>query len=383
MAEHLANSSWIRRMFDAAAVLKAQRGEGAVFDFSLGNPVAAPPPEFLASLRNAVSEPPAGAHRYMTTAGYPDVRAAVARHVEQDYGLAITADHIVMSCGAAGGLNVALKALLDPGDEALAFSPYFPEYPFYADNHGGTLRLVESGADFQPDADRLAAAITPRTRAIIINSPNNPTGVVYPRRILVSLAEALTDGARRVGHPIYLVADDIYRHLVFDGVEVPSLPELYRNTIVVNSFSKNLGIAGERIGYIAVPPKADDAGAVFDACVTATRILGFVNAPALMQRTIGRCLGARVDVTLYQRNRDVLCDALEKGGFGVQRPGGAFYLFPKCPDPDDRACCEALCERGIVVVPGTGFGRPGHFRLAYCVAHETCVTAAGILARGL
>jgi aspartate aminotransferase len=384
-------TSSIRQMFEEAAKLKERLGEQAVFDFSLGNPVAPPPPEFTESLRHAVSDSPPGAHRYMNNAGYPEVRAAVAVHFQREYGVAMTAAQVVMCCGAAGGLNVVLKALLDPGDEVIALSPYFPEYPFYADNHGGVLRLVESTfMDFQPDADRFAAAITPRTKAFILNSPNNPTGVVYSGRALEGLAEAAREAERRLGHPIYLLADDIYRHILYDGALVPSMPAVYRNTVVVNSFSKDLGVAGERIGYIAIPPEADDAPALAEACTTATRILGFVNAPALMQRTVARCLssgsglGARVDVTLYQRNRDVLCAALEKAGFGVRKPQGAFYIFARCPDAyaeDDVACCAALRSKGIFMVPGSGFGRPGYVRVAYSVPHETCVAAATILTR--
>jgi aspartate aminotransferase len=382
MAEHLQSASWIRRAFEEATRLKA-RGGATVLDFSLGNPVMTPPPEFTAALRQTVTAPPEGAHRYMTNAGLPDVREAVAQHFRREYGVGITADCVLMCCGAAGGLNVVLKALLDPGDEVLSLAPVFPEYPFYADNHGGVLRLVESTDDFLPDPNRFASAINSRTRAVLLNNPNNPTGRVYPRRALAELSEVLAAAQRRIGRPIYLLADDIYRRLVYDGVEVPSPPALYRNTIVINSFSKDLGIPGERIGYVAVSPEAEGAAEIFAACVTATRILGFVNAPATMQRAVKSCLDARCDVAAYQRNRDVLCEALLKGGFQLSRPEGAFYLFPRCPQPDDLACFEALNARGIITVPGTGFGRPGHLRFAYCAPYETCVAAAAVLAKGI
>jgi aspartate aminotransferase len=380
MAEQLSQTSWIRRMFEDAAQVSLERGAGAVCDFTLGNPVLPPPAEFSTAIAEAALDRRPGMHRYMSNAGYADVREAVAAHVTREQGLALMAGHIVMCCGAAGGLNVVLKALLNPGDEVLAFAPYFPEYVFYVDNHGGVLRIVESADDFQPHAERLEAALTPRTRAIIVNSPNNPTGVVYSEQAIRALAEVLRRGEERVGHPIYLLADDIYRRLVYDGARCPSFLAAYRNTVVVNSFSKDLSIPGERIGYIAVSPAAADAANLVEACTVATRTLGFVNAPALLQRTIARCLDARIDLAPYVQNRDILCRALRQGGFRLATPGGAFYLFPQCPIADDIACCESLRNQGVFVVPGTGFGRPGHIRLAYCVAQETCLRAAPILA---
>jgi aspartate aminotransferase len=383
MAEQMSRASWIRKMFEEAAQVTLERGAEAVCDFTLGNPVMPPPAEFSTVLREAALDERSGMHRYMSNAGYPEVREAVAVHVEREHGQAMTAGHIVMCCGAAGGLNVVLKALLDPGDEVIAFGPYFPEYVFYVENHGGVLRIVESADDFQPHAARVEAALTPRTKAIIVNSPNNPTGVVYSDQSIRRLAEVLRRGEQRIGHPIYLLADDIYRRLVYDGVKCPSFLAAYRNTVIVNSFSKDLSIPGERIGYIAVSPTAADAANVAEACVTATRTLGFVNAPALAQRVVARCLDAKIDLSRYVRNRDVICAALRQGGFSVDTPGGAFYVFPRCPIADDIACCEALRKRGVFVVPGTGFGRPGHVRLAYCVSHETCLRAAPLLAQGI
>ena len=381
MAEQLARGSGIRQTWEECARMKAQLGEDAVCDFTLGNPIAPPPPEWSSALRQAVAEDAPGAHRYMDNAGHAEVRRRVAAHVEAESGTAVPASHVLMSCGAAGGLNVVLKALLDPGDEVITLAPFFPEYPFYVDNHGGRLSVVETAEDFQPDPQRLAAAITPRTKAVLINSPNNPTGAVYSAAALGAIAEVLAEAQARLGRPIYLVADDIYRRIVYDGAAVPSALALYPNTIVVNSFSKDLSVAGERIGYVAVSPRADDAGAVLDACVMATRILGFVNAPALAQRVISRCLEASADVAEYRANRDVLCEAFARAGFGVQKPQGAFYLFPKCPGPDDLACCAELRRRGIFVVPGSAFGRAGHVRVAYSVPHQTCLRATAILSR--
>jgi aspartate aminotransferase len=319
----------------------------------------------------------------MDNAGFVQVRERIAEHFQQQYGVPANAAQVVMSCGAAGGLNVVLKAVLDPADEVISFSPYFPEYLFYVDNHGGILRLVESDDNFHPDIDRLSAAVTPRTKVVIINTPNNPTGAVYPAPVIRGIAEVLNDAQKKWGRPIYLIADDIYRRIVYDEIAVPSIPAIYRNTIVVNSFSKDLSIAGERIGYIAFSPDVDDAADLSLACTSATRILGFVNAPALVQRVIAHCLDARIDVSEYQRNRDILCDAFGRVGFEVRKPGGAFYLFPRSPWPDDLECCEILRKVGIFVVPGTGFGRPGHVRIAYSVPHETCVRAGALLSSGI
>ena len=379
--DDLAKASWIRKMFDAANLLKQEMGADGVMDFSLGNPVLEPPAAFQQSM-NRATLPGHGTHRYMSNAGYPETRETVAANLQSAYGISYTGANIVMTCGAAGGLNVVMKTLLDPGDEVLAVSPYFPEYSFYVDNHGGVIKFVPATDDFQPDPDRFAAAITPRTKAVIINSPNNPTGAVYTRRNLQALADVLRAGAARIGHPIYLIADDIYRRIVYDNVDVPSIPTLYENTIVVSSWSKDLSIPGERLGYIAISPLIADAAEMFDAAAMLTRTLGFVNAPALMQRSIVGCIEARVDLSSYQYNRDVMCDALNRAGFAVAKPAGAFYLFPKTPTPDDVACCAELRKKGIITVPGSGFGRPGHMRVAYSVTSQTCDRAAAVLAAG-
>jgi aspartate aminotransferase len=380
MREQMQRSSWIRKMFEEAEQLKRERGSGAVFDLSLGNPIQEPPTRFLESLRSAAGASDAGTHRYMNNAGYPEARASVAEMVSREQGLRVTESHVIMSCGAAGALNVVLKALLDPGDEVVVLAPFFVEYLFYVDNHHGTARVAETAADFQPDPARLAGAVTPKTKAVIINSPNNPTGVTYSAKTMKQLAEALSQQAARLGREIYLISDEVYRHITYDDAPLPAVFADYPNSIIVNSFSKDLGLAGERVGYIAISPRIADAEALFSACTTATRVLGFVNAPAMMQRSIRTCLDARVDMDLYRRNRDVLCEGLSRGGFHVVQPTGAFYIFPRCPQGDDIACCAALRDRGVIVVPGSGFGRPGHIRLAYSVDHQTAVKAAAVLA---
>jgi aspartate aminotransferase len=380
MREQMQRSSWIRKMFEEAEQLKRERGSGAVFDLSLGNPIQEPPNRLLESLRAAAEGSDAGTHRYMNNAGYPDARAAVAEFVSREQGVLVTEGQIIMSCGAAGALNVVLKSLLDPGDEVVVFAPFFVEYLFYVDNHGGVAKIAETDAEFQPDPSRLAEAITPKTKAVIINTPNNPTGVTYSAKTMKQLAEVLSQQAGRLGREIYLISDEVYRHITYDDAALPAVFADYPNSIIATSFSKDLGLAGERIGYIALSPQISDAEALFSACTTATRILGFVNAPALMQRSVRTCLDARVDMDLYRRNRDVLCDGLSRGGFHVVKPTGAFYIFPRCPQADDVACCKTLRDKGVIVVPGSGFGRPGHIRLAYSVDHQTAVKAAGVLA---
>ncbi len=380
MREQMQRSSWIRRMFEEAERIKKERGEDFVADLSLGNPIEEPPGEFLKSLTTNTQAPTAGTHRYMNNAGYPETRAAVAELVSQEQGVRLTESNVLMSCGAAGALNVVLKALLDPGDEVVVLAPYFVEYLFYIDNHNGKGLIAETDERFQPDPARLAQALTPKTKAVLINSPNNPTGVVYTADLLKQLAAVLTEKAALWGHPIYLISDEVYRHIVYDNISLPAVFSIYPDSIIVSSFSKDLGLAGERIGYVAISPRIASTDELFAACVTATRILGFVNAPALLQRSIRTCLNARVNLDLYRSNRQVLCDALRRGGYQVVEPDGAFYIFPKCPEPDDVACCASLRERGVMVVPGSGFGRPGHIRLAYSVDRATAARAAARLA---
>ncbi len=375
------NSSWIRRMFEEGAELKARLGPDRVYDFTLGNPDLEPPPRFKAELIEAAADPRPGLHSYMPNAGLLNTRQALAEMLSRHHHLEFKAQDVILTCGAAGGLNVVLKALLDPGDEVLILAPYFPEYLFYADNHGGVARVVETDEHFDIDLQRLAEALSPRTRAVIINSPNNPTGQMYDAAALKELGRFLAHHAGRHGRPVYLVADEPYRRLVYDGLEVPSIFAAYPNTLLATSFSKDLSIPGERLGYIAVSPKATGRGELEGAMVLANRILGFVNAPALMQRVVAPLTDVTLDITPYARRRDLFCDLLGAAGYKFLKPKGAFYLFPQAPGGDDLSFVAALKEENILAVPGRGFGRAGYFRLAFCVSEQVIQAAAPGFAR--
>jgi aspartate aminotransferase len=365
--EMMAGSSWIRRMFEAGLKLKAEHGADRVCDFSLGNPNLAPPAAFGRELLRVMSEEIPGKHGYMPNAGYPEVRESVAAHVSRDQGVALRGEHVVLSCGAGGGLNVAMKTILNPGDTVIASIPYFFEYSFYAENHGGTVELVRTKDDFDLDVEEIARHITPRTAAVIINSPNNPSGQVYPEATIEALGEMLDERSREVGRSVYLLSDEPYRRIVYDGVSVPPVLPRCRNSIVVTSCSKDLSIPGERIGWIAVNPQADDAADLVNGMILCTRILGFVNAPSLMQRVVSRLLGESIDVGIYQKKRDLLCGGLASFGYEFVRPKGTFYLLPKAPGCDDLGFVEALQRELILTVPGRGFALPGRFRIAFCV----------------
>jgi aspartate aminotransferase len=313
-------------------------------------------------------DPAPGRHGYMSNAGYPEARNAVASYLAEDQGVPVEGANVVMTCGAGGALNVIFKAILDPGDEVIVPLPYFMEYDSYVDNHGGVLKPVATKPDFDLDVDSIAAAVAPRTRAVLINSPNNPTGRVYPVASVEALGELLRRRSAEMGRIVYLVSDEPYRKIVYDGARVASVMAAYANTIIASSYSKELSLAGERIGYLAASPAVPRVGELMEGLITANRILGFVNAPALMQRAVARLQGVAVDVTPYQRNRDVLCEELTKAGFTVSKPEGAFYLFPCTPIDDDVAFCREMQQHLVLVVPGSGFGLSGHFRLAYCVA---------------
>ena len=370
MRESIKASSWIRRMFEEGARLKAELGAENVYDFSLGNPIVEPPERFHTALRELLDAPPAGLHRYIPNAGLPEVRAYAAAELAAATGMAYGAEHVVITCGAAGGMNIVLKALLNPGDEVVAFAPYFVEYDFYAANHGGKLVRAETGEAFQLDLEALERVVTPRTRVLLINSPNNPTGVVYPQDSLRALAGFLEDASRKNGRPIFLVSDEPYRRVVFDGLEVPWLPPLYAHTIVVTSHSKDLGLAGERVGYVAVSPGIEGGAELMEALILANRVLGFVNAPALVQRVLPLLKDELAEVGHYQRMRDLLLPPLQEMGYQVVRPQGAFFLFPRSPIADDVAFVRAAQAERLLVVPGSGFGRAGHFRIALCVQPE-------------
>lgn len=367
MKRSLEGTSWIRRMFETGAELAAKHGPGKVCDFSLGNPDVEPPAAFQAALEAVVRERIPRKHGYMPNAGYPEARTAAAARLSAELGVQLSGDHVVMSCGAGGGMNAALKALLDPGDEVIASVPYFMEYGSYVENHDGRLVLAPTRSDFDLDVAAIEARIGPRTAALIVNSPNNPTGRIYPERTIRDLGAMLAAASRRFGRAVYLVSDEPYRRVAYDGAAVPSVFAAYPNSIVVTSHSKDLSLPGERIGCVAVHPGADDAPNVVAGVVTATRMLGFVNAPGLMQRVTARLQGLSVDPALYRSRRDRLHGALVGMGYDVHKPEGAFYLFPKAPGGDDLAFIRALQDELILAVPGRGFGLRGYFRLAYCV----------------
>ena len=363
----VAQGGWIRRMFEAGIALKAQYGEDNVFDLSLGNPVVEPPSEFHRELRRLAENPIKGMHRYMPNAGYPETRKAVADGLIAETGLSFTANDIIMTCGAAAALNVVLKTILNPAQEVIILSPYFPEYGYYVDNHGGLAVTVPTRSDFQPDLDAIEAAITPKTRAIIINSPNNPTGVVYPVDKLQGLAELLLRKQKQHSTEIFIISDEPYRRIIFDGLTYPQVFPHYANTIVVNSHAKDLALPGERVGYIAINPDYPGRGELADGLTFCNRTLGFVNAPALMQHLVRSLQGVTVDADDYQRKRDYLYAHLTELGYSVIKPQGAFYLFPETPTENDVAFVDALQEWNVLTVPGRGFGTPGHFRISYCV----------------
>ncbi len=365
--ETMENSSWIRRMFETGNTLRAEHGADKVFDFSLGNPDVEPPAMFQKELEDIVAARIPRKHGYMPNAGYPEVRAKVAEQVSVEQGVTLAKEGVIMSCGAGGGLNASLKTLLDPGDEVIVSAPCFMEYAFYADNHGGKIVIVPSCSDFDLDVAGIESRITPKTKVLIVNSPNNPSGKVYPQKTLERLSEMLLRACRKTGRTIYLLSDEPYRKIVYDGVRVPGIMRLYPHTIVVSSYSKDLSLPGERIGYAAVSPRAEDSPAISDGIILCTRILGYVNAPALMQRVVSRLQGTVVDVDVYRKKRDLLCGELSGMGYRFTKPEGAFYLFPEAPKGDDLELVKALQEELILVVPGRGFALPGYFRIAYCV----------------
>jgi aspartate aminotransferase len=358
---------WIRRMFEAGIALKAQYGDDNVFDLSLGNPVVEPPEQFHQELRRLAENPIKGMHRYMPNAGYPETRQAVADSLTQETGLPFTAQDVIMTCGAAAALNVLLKTILNPGEEVILLSPYFVEYGFYVDNHGGIAVTVPTNAEFAPDLASIEAAVNSNTRALIINSPNNPTGVVYPAALLESLGELLRRKQSEYGREIFIISDEPYRRIIYDGLTYSQVFPHYQNTVVVTSHAKDLALPGERIGYIAIHPEYPDREELANGATFCNRTLGFVNAPALMQHLVRSLQGVSVDVADYQRKRDYLYTQLTELGYSVTKPQGAFYLFPKSPLDDDVAFVDALQEWNVLAVPGRGFGTPGYFRISYCV----------------
>lgn len=371
------NSSAIRAMFEEGKKMAEQYGAENVYDFSLGNPnVPAPAEVKEAILKELEEEDSLMLHGYMSNSGYEDVREAVAQSLNQRFGTAFDQKNIVMTVGAAGGVNVILKTLLNPGDEVIVIAPYFGEYNSYVANYDGRVVVVSPNTDtFQPNLTELEEKLTEKTKAVIVNSPNNPTGVVYSEEIIQKMADILEKKQSRFQSDIYLISDEPYRELAYDGVEVPYLTKYYRNTIVAYSFSKSLSLPGERIGYLVIPDEAADGSEIQAAANVATRILGYVNAPSLMQKAVARCLDARADVPYYNRNRETLYNGLRELGFSCIKPQGAFYLFVKSPVEDEKIFCEAAKKYHILLVPGSSFACPGYVRIAYCVSHETIVNA--------
>ncbi|MEJ2658135.1 MAG: pyridoxal phosphate-dependent aminotransferase [Desulfobacterales bacterium] len=377
----ISGSSWIRKMFEEGARLKSTHGVENVFDFSLGNPNLESPEQFGKVLKDTVMALTGKDHGYMANTGYPYVRKSVAGYLCKEQQVHVRENDVIMTCGAAGALNVILKAILDPGDEVITPAPYFVEYQFYADNHGGTLKTVSTKPDFSLDIKAVSEAISQKTKAVLINSPNNPTGQVYSKESLDELGRLLKKKSQKLNRTLYLISDEPYRKIVYDGCTVPSIFKCYKESIIATSYSKDISIPGERIGYIAVHPEASFKKELIDGMALTNRILGFVNAPALMQRVVAACQGSSVDISAYARKRDLLCNGLGECGYIFVKPPGAFYLFPKTPVPDDVAFVKELQKELILVVPGSGFGGPGHFRIAYCVDDRTITNAMPGFAR--
>ena len=378
MQNMVKNSSAIRAMFEEGNRLAKIYGSENVFDFSLGNPnVPAPQAVKDAIIEILNEEDPVALHGYTNSnAGYEDVREAVAASLNERFGTAFAGKNIVMTVGAAGGLNVALKILLNPGDEVITFAPYFGEYRSYTANFDGVLVAISPNTeDFQPKLDEFEAKITAKTKAVIVNTPNNPTGVVYSEETIKKMAAIMEAKQKEFGTDIYLISDEPYRELAYDGVEVPYLTKYYANTIVGYSFSKSLSLPGERIGYLVIPDEASDSADLISAASVATRILGFVNAPTLQQKMVVKCLNEQTDISYYDRNRETLYNGLKECGFTCIKPEGAFYLFVKSPVENEKEFCEAAKKYNILIVPGSSFGCPGYVRMAYCVAYDTIVNA--------
>jgi aspartate aminotransferase len=378
--EALGKQSMVRKMFEEGIMLKKQHGNDKVFDFSLGNPDLEPPPAFHRVLLKLAEEDKKGSHGYMTNSGFPEVRDALARKVSAEQNVTIDGSHIVMSCGAAGGLNVVLKSILNPGDEVIVSKPWFMEYRHYVANHGGCLVEVDSLPDFILDVEAIKAKLNPKTAAVLINSPHNPTGRIYPAEIIASLAKTMEEHGNKCGRMPYLISDEPYRELVYDGIVVPPVLSAYAESIAVSSYSKSLSLPGERIGCIAVGPKAGDEKNLLNALSYTTRILGFVNAPALMQRIVAELTMAKVDIEIYSRRRAAFTKILDEAGIEYAKPEGAFYLFCKVPQRssggDDLAFVDHLKNHLVLGVPGSGFSKPGWLRFAYCV-DEKIITASG------
>lgn len=367
------NNSAIRMMFEEGKRLAAEFGAENVYDFSLGNPNVPAPAGLNTAIKEILDEEASTfVHGYMNNAGYEDVRETIAASLNKRFETSFTKDNIIMTVGAAGGLNVILKTLINPGDEVVAFAPYFLEYRSYINNYDGVLVEISPDTEtFMPNLVEFEEKITSKTKAVIINNPNNPTGVVYSEEIIKKLAKIMDDKQKEFGTEIYLISDEPYRELAYDGVEVPYLTKYYDNTVVGYSFSKSLSLPGERIGYLVIPTEMPDYKNVFAAASIANRILGFVNAPSLIQRAVAKVIDEQTDIAYYNRNRELLYGSLKEYGFECIKPEGAFYLFVKSPVADEKEFCNKAKSYNILMVPGSSFACPGYVRIAYCVAYET------------
>jgi len=377
MLYYVQNNSAVRAMFEEGKRLSQQYGADNVYDFSLGNPNVASPKEIKEAIIDIINREDAQmVHGYMNNSGYEDVRFAVADSLNRRFQTSFEGKNILMTAGAAGGMNVILKSLLNPEDEVIVFAPFFGEYRAYAANYDGKLVIVPPDTEtFLPNLGTFEHLITEKTKAVIVNTPNNPTGVVYSKETIQEMAAILSRKQKEFRTSIYLISDEPYRELVYDGAEVPYITKYYKNTIIGYSFSKSLSLPGERIGYLVIPDEADDCEAILEAANVANRILGYVNAPSLFQRVIARCLDTKVDIKYYDRNRLTLFEGLKKAGLTCQKPEGAFYLFVKSPVADEKEFCEEAKKHNLLLVPGSSFACPGYVRLAYCVAYETIVNA--------
>jgi aspartate aminotransferase len=377
--QQLEKASWIRKMFEEGIRLKAERGAENIYDFTLGNPSEDPPKGVLNAFQKLAEANRPGSHGYMPNAGFPQVRQAIAERLSRDSGVKFTRDSIIMTVGCAGAMNAALKAILDPGDEVIVNMPFFPDYQFYISNHGGRMVPVETDENFNLDVAAIESKITPKTRAILMNSPNNPTGVIYSESTLRDLEAVL----QRADHTIVVVSDEPYKVFAYDGAKVPETASIISNCIVTTSYSKTWALAGERIGYIAISPKIPGAGDLIHACTFTNRILGFINAPAIWQLVTAEAPEELPDMSIYIEKRNLLCDGLARVGYDVTKPQGAFYVFPKTPIPDDVAFLRILQAEGVLSVPGSGFGRGGYIRLSLTVPRETIVNSIPAFARAL
>lgn len=367
------NSSVIRAMFEEGNRLAKIYGRENVYDFSLGNPSVEPPETLKTAIHDILTEnQPNQIHGYMENAGYSQVRTVIANSLNDKFGTTFLADNILMTVGAAGGLNVILKTLLNPEDEVITFAPFFGEYRNYVNNYQGELVVISPNTvDFQPKLEEFEEKITPKTKAVIINSPNNPTGVIYSEETIKALADILNKKQREYNTSIYLISDEPYRELVYEDVEVPYVTKYYKNAIVGYSYSKSLSLPGERIGYLVIPNEVDDSQDVIAGACVANRILGFVNAPSLIQRVVAKCIDAKVDVEIYNRNRELLYNSLVQYGYDCVKPAGAFYLFVRALEEDDVQFAANAKKYNILIVPGSSFGCPGYCRIAYCVDYAT------------